>query len=58
MRDTTKIKAVAQETLADIQAGTDTSESIVANLKEIVNIATKMDARTGTSDPSVKKESK
>lgn len=54
MRDTTKIKAVAQETLADIAAGTDTHESIIANLKEIVNIATKMDARTGTIDPSAK----
>lgn len=57
MRDTTKIMAIAQEALADIEQGnvgagaTATKES----LKEIIGIAKRMDARTGTSDPSVKK---
>ena len=57
MRDTTKIKAIAGEALADLSAATQlgqVSESLTSNLKEIINIATRMDARTGTSDPSAK----
>lgn len=58
MRDTTKIKAIAEEALADIEAGNtgDNSESTKANLREIIATAKKMDARTGTSDPSSRKQ--
>lgn len=62
MRDTTKIKAIAEEALADIaQAKTPqgidnaTVVSVEGNLREIASLAKKMDARTGTSDPSTKK---
>lgn len=60
MRDTTKIKAVAEEALADIDAaeGKFTAEvvdSLKGNLREIANLAKRMDARTGTTDPSTKK---
>lgn len=62
MRDTTKIKAIAEEALADINAaktpnGIDnaTVVSVEGNLREIAALAKKMDARTGTSDPSTKK---
>lgn len=55
MRDTTKIKAIAEEALADLESVAPNSiESTKANLREIVSIAKKMDARTGTSDPSAK----
>lgn len=60
MRDTTKIKAVAEEALADIDAAqgkltAEVVESVRGNLKEIASIAKRMDARTGTVDPSAKK---
>jgi hypothetical protein len=56
MRDTTRIKALAQETLDDL-AKLDQTEDVknaVENQKEIIRTATKMDARTGTTDPSTK----
>lgn len=56
MRDTTKIRAIAEEALADLdQGGAGSIESTKANLREIVSVAKRMDARTGTSDPSTKK---
>jgi len=63
MRDTTKIKAIADEALADIEAVKDGNvsdlrdvlESVKGNLREIGATAKRMDARTGTSDPSTKK---
>lgn len=63
MRDTTKIMAIATEALADIEAVKDgnvadlreVTESVKGNLREIVSTAKRMDARTGTVDPSVKK---
>lgn len=64
MRDTTKIKAVAEEALADIEAASrgpqggingDVVDGLKGNLREIAAIAKKMDARTGTIDPSAKK---
>jgi hypothetical protein len=63
MRDTTKIMATAQEGLADLEAAKDgnvvqlreATEAVKSNLREIVSIARRMDARTGTVDPSAKK---
>lgn len=63
MRDTTKIKAIADEGLADLEAVKDGNvvdlrnaiESVKGNLREIGATAKRMDARTGTSDPSTKK---
>lgn len=63
MRDTTKIKAIADEGLADLEAVKDGNvvdlrnaiESVKGNLREIGATAKRMDARTGTSDPSAKK---
>lgn len=55
MRDTTKIRALAQETLDDLAQGFDQTEkvkNVIENQKEIIRISTKMDARTGTSDPT------
>lgn len=57
MRDTTKIMAIATEALADIEAGNvgAGAQATKESLKEIIGIAKRMDARTGTIDPSAKK---
>ncbi|HXG69471.1 MAG TPA: hypothetical protein VNJ04_02540 [Gemmatimonadaceae bacterium] len=56
MRPTTQIRANAEEALSDLSSLDRSPEvaQVVANLKEILAIATKIDARTGTSDPSTK----
>ena len=60
MRDTTRIKACAEEALADLARIDTTSlvevDSVKSNLQEIIRTATKMDARTGTIDPSERKK--
>jgi hypothetical protein len=56
VRDTTKIRALAQETVDDLSKldQTEDVKNAVENQKEIIRIASKMDARTGTVDPSAK----
>jgi hypothetical protein len=61
MRDTTKIKAIAEEILndwEDVLGSVEMPAEIAINLKEIVAIAERMDARTGTVDPSRKRAPK
>ncbi len=57
MRQATQIRANAEEALVDL-SGLENGpavNNIEANLKEIIAIAKKMDARTGTNDPSTKR---
>ena len=57
MRDTTRIRALALETIENLQKLDQTEEvkEMIENQKEIERTAKKMDARTGTIDPSAKK---
>lgn len=57
MRPATQIRASAEEALADL-ADLDQTENVKnaqANLREIIAISKKVDARTGTNDPSSKR---
>lgn len=56
-RDATQIKEKAESLIAELAKGAKASykDRLVTGLKEIVDLATKMDARTGTIDPSLKK---
>lgn len=66
MRDTTRIRANAEEALAELKKlapdnGSLTNEEleqVTSNLQEIIRTATKMDARTGTIDPNERKNAK
>lgn len=57
MRITTQIKANAQEAIQDLTGEKVSSEQIanaIENMREITRLATRIDARTGTIDPSLK----
>lgn len=57
-RNATQIREKGESLIAELAKGARTSykDRLTEGLKEIVDLATKMDARTGTIDPSLKKE--
>lgn len=55
-RDATEIRDLAKDAIEHLGRGGAMAKTIVGrDLKDIIALATKMDARTGTIDPSAKK---